>query len=462
VLEILSENPKFKAPTPIQSQAWPIALQGRDMIGIAQTGSGKTLSFVLPAIVHATAAMEQGREGPTVLVMTPTRELAMQIEDETAKFAEAAGLTSLAVFGGMGRKRQGEKLKEGADILIATPGRLFDFVDMGELKLEQISFLVLDEADRMLDMGFEPAIRRICDTAANSARQTMMFSASWPEEVQELAKEFCQMAPVFVQIGREADEDGTTVNRDITQVVKVMDSGDKYNALCELLVEQTKNGTEPKKLLIFCQMKRTVDELEAQLGDDNEIAQKVKFSSSGIHGDKEQLDRYKTLKRFKDPLDEELSRIMIATDVASRGLDVRDIDIVVNYDMPNNIEDYVHRIGRTGRAGDKGLAIGFLTPDDRSVTRGLFKVLERCQQEVPAELNDIVDHEARRRPRKKKREDNDDNFGGGGDDFEGGCSFGRPATKRFDVDANMDSTSKMASRRAAKAGSKHNIWSSRL
>jgi superfamily II DNA/RNA helicase len=288
----------------------------------------------------------------------------------------------------------------------------------------------------------------------------MMFSASWPEEVQELAKEFCQMAPVFVTIGREADEDGTTVNKDITQVVKIMDSGDKYNALCELLVEQTKDG--PKKLLIFCQMKRTVDELEAQLGDDDEIGQKVKFSSSGIHGDKEQLDRYKCLKRFKDPLgkgDEEegLSRIMIATDVASRGLDVPDIDIVVNYDMPSNIEDYVHRIGRTGRAGEKGLAIGFLTPDDRSVTRGLFKVLERCEQEVPSELNDLVDHNAKRRLRRKKERDDDN----GGGDFEGGCSYGRPATKKFDDDVNMGSTSKMASRRAAKAESKHNIWSSR-
>ena len=154
---------------------------------------------------------------------------------------------------------------------------------------------------------------------------------------------------------------------------------------------------------------------------------------------------------------------MIATDVASRGLDVCDIDIVVNYDMPSNIEDYVHRIGRTARAGAKGLAVGFLTPDDRSVTRGLFKFLERCDQEVPQELNDIVDHEARRRPRKKKRNDDDDNNGGGGDDYEGGCSFGRPTfTQRFDTnDENCGTHSKMASRRAAKAESKHNIWSSK-
>lgn len=167
VLEVIGENPKFKKPSAIQAQAWPVALQGRDMIGISQTGSGKTLAFILPAIVHATAAMEDGREGPTVLVMAPTRELAMQIEDEANKYCEAAGLTSLALFGGMGRKRQGEKLKEGADILICTPGRLFDFVDLGELSLSNISYLVLDEADRMLDMGFEPAIRRVCECASN-------------------------------------------------------------------------------------------------------------------------------------------------------------------------------------------------------------------------------------------------------------------------------------------------------
>jgi len=219
VLDILSQNPKFKAPSPIQAQAWPVALQGRDMIGIAQTGSGKTLAFILPAIVHATAAMEAGRASPTVLVMAPTRELACQIEEETAKFAEAAGLTSLAVYGGLGRQKQGAALKEGVDILIATPGRLMDFVDLGELDLSSVTFLVLDEADRMLDMGFEPDIRRITAAAPSEARQTLMFSASWPEEVQELAKEFCQSAPVFVQIARATDEDGTTVNKDIEQVV---------------------------------------------------------------------------------------------------------------------------------------------------------------------------------------------------------------------------------------------------
>lgn len=442
VLEVVRENPKFKAPTPIQAQAWPVALQGRDLIGISQTGSGKTLAFILPAIVHAAAAQEAGRDGPTVLVMAPTRELAMQIETEAQPYAEAAGLSSLAVFGGMGMKRQGEKLKEGVDILIATPGRLLGFVELGEVKLDNITYLVLDEADRMLDMGFEPAIRMVTEKANSAARQTMMFSASWPEEVQELAKEFCQMAPVFVQIGRDADEDGTTVNKDITQLIQIVPDNDaKYDALSELLVERTKE--EPQKILIFCQMKRTCDELEARLEDDDTLGQKVKFSSAAIHGDKDQLTRYKVLKRFKDPLGKgdpedaltEFSRIMIATDVASRGLDVRDISIVVNYDMPSNIEDYVHRIGRTGRAGDKGLAIAFMTDQDKSVSRGLVKVLERCNQEMPAELNDIVDMNAKRRLRKR-RDDDDGGFGGpkrerddndGGDGYEGGyrSAYGR-------------------------------------
>lgn len=354
----------FQKPSVIQSQAWPVVLQGRDLIGIARTGSGKTLGFIMPAIVHVMAqdVLHKG-DGPIVLVLAPTRELAVQIQEETKKFASCCQLSSLAVYGGAPKYDQKQQLSRGVEILIATPGRLIDFLEHGDTNLKRVTYLVLDEADRMLDMGFERDIRRIISKISHPERQTLMFSATWPKEVQGLAREYCYQDPATVRIGKdESMQGGLTVNKDITQDIRVLESNyEKYENLIKLLLDLVQ--TAPQKIIIFCQMKRGVDELERNLKNDQTLRRNnIKLEARGIHGDKQQFERDRIFAAFKKPIaGSDTTNILIATDVASRGLDVRDISIVVNFDLPSNIEDYVHRIGRTGRAGDKGRSFSFLS-----------------------------------------------------------------------------------------------------
>lgn len=245
---------QFEKPTAIQSQAWPVLLQGRDFIGVAKTGSGKTLAFTLPAIVHARAQQtRERRAGPTILVMAPTRELAVQIQGEAEKFAGRAGLKTLTVYGGASREGQRVQLSRGVDMLIATPGRLLDFLQCGDVSLGKVTYLVLDEADRMLDMGFEKEIVRILGYVPDRSRQTLMFSATWPREVQSLARQYCLQDPVKVQVGSQETlmAGGLTMNKDIQQEVIVTDPGknEKFDLLCSMLEELA--PTETKKVLVF-------------------------------------------------------------------------------------------------------------------------------------------------------------------------------------------------------------------
>lgn len=266
--------------------------------------------------------------------------------------------------------------------MIATPGRLLDFISSGDTNLKRVTYLVLDEADRMLDMGFEKDIRKILDQIPHPERQTLMFSATWPKEVQELARDYCYSEPCTVRIGKdESVKGGLTVNKDIEQVVQVLgNSFDKYDSLLKLIKQQTSG--KPQKFIIFCATKRGVDELERNLRTDRELKD-CKLEARGIHGDKQQFERDRIFNGFKKPMTD-FSNILIATDVASRGLDVKDITVVVNYDLPTNIEDYVHRIGRTGRAGAKGTAYSFFVETECVLVHDLIKILKSSGQRIPS------------------------------------------------------------------------------
>ena len=358
----------FAKPTPIQMQGFPVALSGKDVVGIADTGSGKTLTFLLPAIVHILAQEELRRgDGPIVLILAPTRELAVQIHSEVEKFGKGSKIRSTCCYGGVSRGPQARDLQYGVEIVIATPGRLIDFVESNATNLKRVTYLVLDEADRMLDMGFEPQVRKIVRDIRPD-RQTLMWSATWPKEVQSLARDLCREEPVHVNIGST----GLAASHNILQTVEVLKPYEKPERLNKLL-EKIMDGKS--KILIFTETKRGCDDLTRQLRVDG-------WPALSIHGDKSQQERDWVLKEFK----ESKSPIMIATDVASRGLDVKDIVYVINYDLPNQIEDYVHRIGRTGRAGAKGQSFTFFTEDKARLAKDLVAIMREANQEVPAEL----------------------------------------------------------------------------
>jgi len=357
----------FKEPTPIQVQGWPIALSGRDMVGIAETGSGKTLAFLLPAIVHINAQPYLSRgDGPIVLVMAPTRELAVQIQEEANRFGRSSKIKNTCCYGGTPRSAQSRDLRDGVEIVIATPGRLIDFLENGDTNLKRVTYLVLDEADRMLDMGFEPQVRKIV-SQVRPDRQTLMWSATWPREVQRLARDLCREDPVHINVGSLDLRTAHTIR----QYVEVVQDHDKRGRLKRLL-EKVMDGS---KILIFCETKRGGDQLTREMRMDG-------FPALCIHGDKKQEERDWVLKEFK----EGKSPILVATDVASRGLDVKDIKYVINYDFPSQIEDYVHRVGRTGRAGATGSSYTFFTTDKSRLAKDLINVLREASQPVPEEL----------------------------------------------------------------------------
>jgi len=368
----------FQTPTAIQSQAWPIVFSGKDLIGIAETGSGKTLAYIAPAIVHIDnqPAVERG-EGPIALILAPTRELAVQIEGECVKFGQDARTSSVAVFGGVEKYEQKRKLQRGVDLLVATPGRLIDFLEMKVLTLNRVTMLILDEADRMLDMGFEPQIRKIINQIRPD-RQTCMFSATWPREVQCLARDLCYNSPCHIQIGNVE----LTSNQNIQQIVHLVPERCKREWLVPVLFDIIGQET---KTLIFCQTKRNCEKISQFLSHN-------KLSCMAIHGDKTQKERDHVLHSFKK------SNILflVATDVAARGLDVHDVKCVLNYDFPLNIEDYVHRIGRTGRAGKKGVAYSFFSEDNEKMAKQLIGIMREAKQEVPYELEELGDFRKKR------------------------------------------------------------------
>ncbi|XP_039003042.1 DEAD-box ATP-dependent RNA helicase 24-like isoform X2 [Hibiscus syriacus] len=366
----------YEKPTTIQCQALPIVLSGRDVIGIAKTGSGKTASFVLPMIVHTMDQPELQEEGPIGVICAPTRELAHQIFLEAKKFAKAYGIRTAAVYGGMSKLDQFKELKSGCEIVVATPGRLIDMLKMKALTMTRATYLVLDEADRMFDLGFEPQIRSIVGQIRPD-RQTLLFSATMPHKVEKLAREILS-DPIRVTVGEVG-----TANEDITQHVHVIPSdSEKLPWLLEKLPGMIDEGD----VLVFASKKATVDEIESQLSSKG-------FKVGALHGDKDQASRMEILQKFKSGI----YHVLVATDVAARGLDIKSIKSVVNYDIAKDMDMHVHRIGRTGRAGDKdGIAYTLITQKEARFAGELVNSLVAAGQNVSTELMDLAMKEGRR------------------------------------------------------------------
>uniref|UniRef100_A0A0A1XEP5 RNA helicase n=1 Tax=Zeugodacus cucurbitae TaxID=28588 RepID=A0A0A1XEP5_ZEUCU len=362
---------KFAKPSPIQSQAWPILLKGEDMIGIAQTGTGKTLAFLLPAMIHteyqSTPRSERG--GPNVLVLAPTRELALQIEKEVHKYS-FRGMKAVCVYGGGNRREQINNVQSGVEIIICTPGRLNDLIEANIIDVSSVTYLVLDEADRMLDMGFEPQIRKVL-LDIRPDRQTVMTSATWPPGVRRLAQSYMSN-PIQVCVGSL----DLAATHTVKQIIEIMDEGDKYFAIQNFL----KNMGKHDKAIIFCGKKTRADDLSSDLTIEGHMC-------TAIHGSREQSDREQAIADITSGY----IKILIATDVASRGLDIDDITHVINFDFPRNIEEYVHRVGRTGRAGRTGTSISYITRSDWGVAKELISILEEADQDVPSELRQMAD-----------------------------------------------------------------------
>ncbi|CAJ1037954.1 putative DEAD box RNA helicase [Leishmania braziliensis MHOM/BR/75/M2904] len=360
----------FKAPTPIQAQSWSIVLSGRDLVGVAKTGSGKTLAFIVPALAHIALQepLKMG-DGPMVIVLAPTRELAQQIEQETIKVLPQS-IRCGCIYGGAPKGPQLGLLRQGVHILVATPGRLIDFMEIKRVNLLRVTYLVLDEADRMLDMGFEPQVRAICGQIRPD-RQTLMFSATWPRDIQNLAASF-QKNWVRINVGSME----LLANKDVTQHFILTSEAAKLDEL-KRLMERHRN----QRVLVFCKTKKTADYLEFQLKRNG-------VDCMAIHGDKEQRQREFILERFRKD-----SRLcVVATDVAARGLDIKELETVVNYDFPMQIDDYVHRIGRTGRAGAKGASFTMITKHETQLNAStvfqLVELVERAGQEAPGWLRE--------------------------------------------------------------------------
>ena len=344
----------YVEPTPIQAAAIPPILAGHDLIGIAQTGTGKTAAFTLPILTKLAAQSAGQPRGTRVLVIAPTRELAVQIDENVKAYAKHLPLTVATVFGGVGEQAQIRALRAGTEVIIACPGRLLDLMSQRHADFSQLKFLVLDEADRMLDMGFLPDIRRIVKQLP-AARQTLMFSATLSKEIESLTHEF-QRAPKTIQIGRRSNPAET-----VTQLVYEIPKHLKTSLLLHLLRDPQMN-----MVLVFSRMKHGADRIARQL-------EQKGIRTATLHSNRSQNQRLKALKDFKSGA----VRVLVATDIAARGIDVDGISHVVNYDFPMHVEDYVHRIGRTGRANAIGDAISFITPEDHGELRALERFIGR-------------------------------------------------------------------------------------
>nr|XP_009938396.1 PREDICTED: probable ATP-dependent RNA helicase DDX43 [Opisthocomus hoazin] len=375
----------FQKPTPIQSQAWPIILQGIDLIGIAQTGTGKTLAYLMPGFIHLTSQpiSKDQRGGPGMLVLAPTRELALQVEAECSKYTYK-GIKSICIYGGGDRRGQIDVVTKGVDIIIATPGRLNDLQMNNFINLKTITYLVLDEADRMLDMGFEPQIMKIL-IDVRPDRQTVMTSATWPDGVRRLAKSYLKN-PMIVYVGTL---DLAAVNTVEQRVVVIAE--EEKRAFMQDFIDSMK---PEDKVIMFVGKKLTADDLASDFS-----LQGVPVQS--LHGNREQCDREQALDDFKKGK----VRILVATDLASRGLDVHDITHVFNFDFPRNIEEYVHRVGRTGRAGRTGEAVTLVTKRDWRFASELIEILERANQVVPSELIAMAERYKQFQIRKEMEKD---------------------------------------------------------
>lgn len=368
------QNQGYEAPTAIQAQGWPIAMSGHDMVGIAQTGSGKTLAYTLPAIVHINNQPQINRgEGPIVLILAPTRELAQQIQQVANDFGSSCYIRNTCIFGGAPKGPQARDLEKGVEICIATPGRLIDFLEKGTTNLERCTYLVLDEADRMLDMGFEPQIRKILGQIRPD-RQTLMWSATWPKEVKKLSADFMN-DPIHINVGSL----NLSANHNILQIVDVCQEHEKETKLSNLLQEIGNNGEPGSKIIIFVETKKKVEGI-------TRLIRRFGWPAVCMHGDKSQQERDYVLREFRNGK----ASILVATDVAARGLDVDGIKYVVNYDYPNSSEDYIHRIGRTGRSDTTGTSYAFFTPSNFKQAKDLVSVLKEANQVVNPKLHEIA------------------------------------------------------------------------
>jgi len=345
------ERMGFQVPSPIQEQVIPLILQGHDVVGQAHTGTGKTAAFGLPALNNI-----EWRSGVQLLVITPTRELATQVSDELFSLGRFAGIRTVSVYGGQSYRRQLDLIGRGAQVVVATPGRLLDMLSSGKLEDFNPAIVVLDEADEMLDMGFLDDIKEIFSYLPQQ-RQTLLFSATMPEPIKELAKHILY-EPKFVSVTQKE-----TTNKDIRQFYYVIEEKDRDEAIVRLLDQE-----DPEKAIVFCRMKREVDRVA-------ELLQARGVNARGLHGDMEMRERMEVIKGFRG---REID-ILVATDVAARGLNIEEVSHVFNYHIPFDPESYVHRIGRTGRAGRKGTAITLVTPLE-------FKELERIRKKVGAKM----------------------------------------------------------------------------
>lgn len=346
----------FEEPTPIQKQAIPIILDGEDIIGTAETGTGKTAAFLLPILQNLMKAKK--RPGTTVLILSPTRELANQTEAACKQFAPK-GITCAAIIGGAGYKKQTDAIRRGVNILIATPGRLIDFMEQGMLNLSQINTLVLDEADRMLDMGFLPPIKKIAKAVPEN-RQTLFFSATMAPDVERIARQLVK-DPKYVEVSRRGKPAET-----IQQVAYPVAQQSKMGLLLDLLEKESFD-----RVLVFTRTKRGADRLA-------HILEKRDHKSNRIHGDRSQSQREAALRSFKSGK----SRILVATDVAARGIDIDSVSHVINYDIPEAPEDYVHRIGRTGRAGNTGRAITLVTLAEEHTMKAIERLTGQAVERI--------------------------------------------------------------------------------
>ncbi|CAH8562460.1 unnamed protein product [Dicrocoelium dendriticum] len=390
---------QYERPTPVQKHAIPIIASGRDLMACAQTGSGKTAAFLIPILnrmieegpggsTNAVIESNRRKQYPVGLILAPTRELASQIFDDARKFAYRSCIRPCVLYGGADMRSQLLEVSKGCNLLVATPGRLNDVMERGRIGLDHCRYLILDEADRMLDMGFEPQIRRIVEQdnlPPSGKRQTLMFSATFPHEIQMLAKDFLSRY-IFLAVGRV----GST-SENITQSILWVEENTKRDALVDLL-----SSSDPGILtLIFVETKRGADSLEDYLYSQ-------KFQVASIHGDRTQDDRELALSCFRTGR----TPILVATAVAARGLDIPNVKHVINYDLPSDIEEYVHRIGRTGRVGNLGIATSFFNDKNRNLARGLVELLEEVNQTVPSWLKALVTDNRQtsfQRPRNNRR-----------------------------------------------------------
>lgn len=360
----------YKFPTAVQKYSIPYILNGHDLIVTSQTGSGKTAAFMLPVITQLLKM--QLYIHPSVVIMCPTRELALQIEDQINKFAEGTGLQTVCVFGGSPIHLQLRQLSYACNILVATPGRLNDILKRGQLQLKYVKYLILDEADRMLDMGFEPQISEVIngfDMTEIANRQTLLFSATFPSEVQNLARSFMKSAFTRIEVGLQ---DPPAL---IEQHFEYVRDYDKFPALIDFL------NAHDCPTLVFAERKTSVDRIEDYLYEEN-------YPVVAIHGDRDMDNRLAALDGFTSGR----ARIMVATDVAARGIDIPNVGHVINMDLPTDVDSYIHRIGRTGRAGRRGVATSFWNESNEPFLIALLAHLRKTQQPIPDGLEEFAQH----------------------------------------------------------------------